>query len=454
MHATTIAPDAVMNGKKTSGLQILTLFFCFLVVAADGFDVASVSYVAPLLKKAWGLTPAQLGPIFGAGLFGLTVGSFVFGPLADRIGRKRVIVLSMVLFGIGSLACGYADSATSLVVLRFLSGVGLGGAMPTAITLSSEFSSDRNRAWQVTLMFCGFTLGLAFGGAVAAVLIPHFGWPGVFLFGGIAPLCLAPVIWRWLPESLRFMAGKPRFDAEARKVMQRLLGKNNVAPDISLPERAAANVRPAAGSANVNATTGIVATLFSKYYRSGTLLLWLTFFCTLWVYYQVSSWLPTIITDAGIAVTQAATIGAMMPLGGTIGSLINAKLMDRFNPFVVLSMSYLVAAISIVCIGLAIHDAQWLYAAVFFTGLGLSGAQTGANVLVSSFYSTVARATGVSWALAVGRVGSIVGSMTGGIMLAAMPSAHTAFVVFAVPTVIAGVAMLVTGRLYRNHSAG
>ena len=441
MHASTMTSDAVMNGKKMSALQILTLFLCFLVVAADGFDVASVGYVAPLLKKTWALTPAQLGPIFGAGLLGLTLGSFIFGPMADRIGRKRVIVMSMILFGIGSLACGYAASPTWLVALRFLTGVGLGGAMPTAITLSSEFSPDRNRAWMVTLMFCGFTIGLAFGGAVAALLIPAFGWQGVFIFGGIMPLCLAPLIWRFLPESLRFMAGKKKFDAEARRVMQRLTGNSGAIPDIALQEPAG----PAA------AGDGVVATLFSRYYRSGTLLLWLAFFCTLWVYYQVSSWLPTVMTDAGVAVTQAATIGAMMPLGGTIGSLINARLMDRYNPFLVLSFSYLVAAVSIVCVGTAIHDTSWLYVAVFCTGLGLSGAQTGANVLVSGFYSTVARATGVSWALAIGRIGSIVGSMTGGMLLAAMPSSQSALAVFAIPTVIAGVAMLVTGRIYRDR---
>src|SRR5450830_1531688 len=187
---------------------------------------------------------------------------------------------------------------------------------------------------------------------------------------------------------------------------------------------------------------GILATLFSRHYRAGTMLLWLAFFCTLWVYYQISSWLPTVITEGGIAVTQAATIG----------SLINARLMDRHNPFAVLSVSYLIAAISIVCIGPAVHHAGWLYVTVFFTGFGLSGAQTGANVLVSSFYSTVARATGVSWALAVGRIGSIIGSMTGGLLLAALPSAQMAFVVFAVPAVIAGVSMFSAGRLYHGKA--
>lgn len=438
MVAQTMTSTAMMNGAKISGLQILTLALCFLVVAADGFDVAAASYVAPLLKREWALAAAQMGPIFGAGLCGLAIGSFLFGPLADRIGRRRVIVLSMLLFAMGSIACGYADSVPSLVTLRFFTGLGLGGAMPAALTLSSEFAPERNRALMVTLMFCGFTLGLAFGGGIAALLIPRFGWQGVFFFGGAAPLVLAPLVWFLLPESLRFMAGKPQYEAEARAVVRRLTGRDDVRLEVVVPGD------PLAGA------TGMAATLFNAHYRSGTLLLWLAFFCTLWVYYQVSSWLPTVITDSGIAVTDAATIGAMMPVGGTIGSLINARLMDRYNPFFVLTASYVVAALSIAQIGVAISHPGWLYLAVFCTGLGLSGAQTGANVLVSGFYTTAARATGVSWALAVGRIGSIVGSVTGGLLLAALATRQAAFLVFAIPAVIAGGAMFVTGRLYKD----
>lgn len=440
MHATTTSPTIASEGRKMSALQVLTLVLCFLVVAADGFDVASVGYVAPLLKAQWALTPPQLGPIFGSGLFGLAVGSFVFGPLADRIGRKRVILVSLLLFGIGSLACAYAPSPLWLIVLRFATGMGLGGAMPNAITLSSEFSPPRNRALLVTLMFSGFTIGLAFGGAVAAMLIPRFGWQGVFLFGGIFPLCLLPVVWMWLPESLRFMANKPAFAEENRRVLQRL---GNHA-DMPVDEAHATN----SGAVS----QGAIATLFSRHYRAGTLLLWLTFFCTLWVYYQVSSWLPTVITDAGIDAAHAATVGAMLPLGGTIGALINARLMDRMNPFFVLAGSYAVAAISIALIGVAIQEPTWVYVAVFMAGLGLSGAQTGANVLAAGFYNTAARATGVSWALGVGRIGSILGAMTGGLLLGAVHSVGLAFAIFAVPAVVAGTAMLVNGWVYRRKN--
>ena len=441
MHAQAITQEAAMDERKTSSLQILTLIICFFVVAADGFDVASVGYVAPLLKKAWALSPAQLGPIFGAGLFGLTVGSFLFGPLADRIGRKRVITISLILFGLGSLACAYAPSPFWLIVLRFATGAGLGGAMPNAITLSSEFSPARSRALMVTLMFCGFTLGLAFGGAVAAVLIPGFGWQGVFIFGGVFPLVLTPIVWIWMPESLRFMAGKPRYLRETRQVLKRLTGDENTPVEQVIPEDAKTNaVRESA-----------LGTLFSRRYRTGTLLLWIAFFCTLWVYYQITSWLPTVITGAGIDPSHAARVGAMLPLGGTIGSLINARLMDRMNPFFVLAGSYAVAAVSIALIGFSINQPMWVYVACFMAGFGLSGAQTGANVLVAGFYTTAAHATGVSWALGVGRIGSIIGSMTGGILLVAFHTADIAFVAFAAPVVIAGVAMLANGWLYRGR---
>jgi AAHS family 4-hydroxybenzoate transporter-like MFS transporter len=439
MHAQSVAPEYIVDEAKTSPLQVLTLILCFLVVAADGFDVASVGYVAPLLKAEWSLTPAQLGPIFGAGLFGLTVGSFLFGPLADRIGRKRVITISLILFGIGSLACAYAPSAGWLVALRFLTGAGLGGAMPNSITLSSEFSPPRGRAMLVTLMFCGFTLGLAGGGAVASLLLPGFGWQGVFVFGGVFPLLLAPVIWLWLPESIRFMAGKPRYAKEARRVMARLTGDADTPFETIAPDDAKR------GDVHESA----VGVLFSTRYRTGTLLLWLAFFCTLWVYYQVSSWLPTVITSAGIDASHAARVGAMLPLGGTSGSLVNARLMDRMNPFFVLSGSYAIVAVAIALIGFAIGDPLLVYVTVFMTGFGLSGAQTGANVLVAGFYTTAARATGVSWALGVGRIGSIIGSMTGGVLLVAFHSLTMAFVAFAAPVVIAGLAMLANGWVYR-----
>jgi AAHS family 4-hydroxybenzoate transporter-like MFS transporter len=447
MQAGSMRIDDIINGPRKSSLQAVTLLLCFLVVAVDGFDVAAASYVAPLLRAEWTLNAAQLGAVFGAGLFGLTAGSFVFGPLADRIGRKQTMIVAIVLFGLCSLATAAAPSLAWFMALRFLTGLGLGGGMPCAITLSSEYSPERNRPMLVTLMFCGFTTGLAFGGQLAALIMPAFGWRGVFVVGGIVPLVMAPLLWLYLPESIRFMLGKKKYARQAGVVLAKLTGD----PDFSMrdvvfaPESATDPSHPAKLAAP---KAKPAATLFNTHYRAGTLLLWLAFFCTLWVYYQVSSWLPTVLADAGMTPARAARIVSLLPISGTIGALINAWLMRRINPYRVLTASYVVAAVSIACIGSAIDSPLLLPAAVCCAGLGLSGAQTGANVLVAGFYETGARATGVSWALGVGRFGSIFGSMTGGLLLAMLPAQGAAFFVFALPALIAAFALLAMGRLY------
>lgn len=444
MNANTLPPAAIPRQERLSSLQLLTLLLGFLIIGADGFDVASVGYVAPLLIKQWALHPSELAPVFGAGLLGLCIGSFLFGPMADRIGRKRVILISMLVFGLCSLACAAAPSLRWLVLLRFATGMGLGGALPTMITLATEFAPERNRSLLVTLMLTGFSLGLALGGLVAARLIPDFGWKGVFVFGGIFPLCLLPVALVWLPESLKFMTGKPRFAAEAQHVLRRMAGGDAAAYERLAQQFGAADMGRQPGAP---ATTPI-GILFDRHYRIGTLLLWLTFFCTLWVYYQLASWLPTVITQSGIDVSRAAIVSMMLPLGGAAGALLNAFLMDRLNPFVVLTGSYLIATLCIGLIGLSIHEPVWVYVTTFAAGFGLIGAQTGINVLASTFYTTAARATGVSWSLAVGRIGSILGAVSGGFLLASVPSVGTAFIIFALPNVLAGMAMLVCGRIY------
>ncbi len=196
-----------IDRQPVGGFQIKLLLMCAAVLFLDGFDTQAIGYVAPALAKEWGLTTrAALGPVFSAGLFGLMIGALVFGPLADRVGRKTIIILSTAAFGIGALATVLAHDITTLLVIRFLTGLGLGGAMPNAIAMTAEYNPHRRRATMVMIMFCGFSIGAALGGFLAADLIPRFGWRSVFLVGGIAPLILVPIlVWR-LPESVRFVA--------------------------------------------------------------------------------------------------------------------------------------------------------------------------------------------------------------------------------------------------------
>src|ERR1700733_1721528 len=195
-----------IDQQPVGGFQLQLLLTCAAVLFLDGFDTQAIGYVAPALAKEWGLTKGALGPVFSAGLFVLMIGALIFGPLADRIGRKNIIIFSTLAFGIGALVTAFVQDVNTLLAVRFLTGLGLGGAMPNTIAMTSEFSPRRRRATMVMIMFCGFSLGAAVGGLLAGALIPHFGWRSVFVVGGVGPLLLVPVLALWLPESVRFLA--------------------------------------------------------------------------------------------------------------------------------------------------------------------------------------------------------------------------------------------------------
>ena len=417
-----------IDTQPYSPLQKRVLALCFLVVAIDGFDTSSIGFIAPALRAGWKLSATQLAPLFGIGLFGLMAGALLLGPVADRYGRKPVLVLSVAFFGGTSLLSAFAHDMQALLALRFLTGLGLGGAMPTAITLTSEYCPQRRRATLVTLMFCGFTIGSAVGGAVAGQLLPTVGWRGILVIGGVLPLLLAPMLVAMLPESLRWLVLRGR---DGGAIAERIAG---TAPP---PMRVDAVALP--GSP--------VTQLFRPGLVGGTLLLWVTFFMSLLIIYLLSSWLPTILNGAGHGLAQASFISAASPVGGTLGAILLGRWMDRFRPHRVLALAYLVAALCIALIGVATTNVPVLVLAVFGVGFGISGAQIGANALAAAFYPTTSRATGVSWALAVGRTGSVLGSMVGGALVAAQLSNESIFLMLAVPAVLAALALLAMSRL-------
>ncbi|MRW89215.1 MFS transporter [Duganella sp. FT80W] len=418
-----------------SRFQKQLLVLCFLVVAIDGFDTASIGFIAPALRAEWQLSAAALAPLFGAGLFGLMSGALLLGPLADRYGRKPVLLASVLFFGVASLASACAPNLGTLLALRFLTGLGLGGAMPSTITLTSEYCPTRQRAGLVTLMFCGFTIGSALGGLFSAQLLSTIGWRGVLAAGGLLPLLLAPMLWLGLPESLRWLVLNGRGCVAIKRIMWSIIG----APE-QLPMLTVSDVKPAGSP---------VVQLFRPGLLGGTVLLWMTFFMSLLIIYLISSWLPTLLNSAGHSLSQASFISSAFQIGGTLGAILLGRWMDRFQPQHVLAVAYLGAAACIVLMGLASDSILMLVLAVFGVGFGVSGSQVGANALAAAFYPTAVRATGVSWASAVGRSGSVVGSLAGGALLAAKLDNHTIFLMLSVPAVLAACALLVMARLGR-----
>jgi AAHS family 4-hydroxybenzoate transporter-like MFS transporter len=425
----TIDVQNFINAHKLSATQIVTLLLCFFIVAVDGFDTASIGFIAPAIRAEWGLDPAHLAPVFGAGLAGLMAGAFLFGPLADRFGRKSILMVCVAFFALASLASAWSNSVGTLIVLRFLTGLGLGGAMPNSVTLSSEYAPEKHRAVLVTTMFCGFTLGSALGGVAAAHIVAGYGWRAVLVLGGVLPLALLPVLAVVLPESARYLVMR------GIKVDQVMRTLRRIAPGEDLT-----NVRFAVSE---KAQPGFpVKHLFQPSLRRGTLLLWLAFFMSLLVIYLLSSWLPTLISSTGRSLKDASLVTAMFQIGGTVGAIGLGQLMDRFNPQRVLAVAYALAAVCTAMIGSSTASTLMLVVAVFGAGVCISGAQVGANALAAGFYPTATRATGVSWASGIGRIGSVLGSMAGGWMLALGWNLPTLFAVIGIPAVIAAISLL------------
>jgi AAHS family 4-hydroxybenzoate transporter-like MFS transporter len=440
--ARTIDVQDFINAHKLSRIQITIVVLCFLIVAVDGFDTAAIGYIAPALRAQWGVTPAQMAPLFGAGLFGLMIGALIFGPVSDRFGRKPVLVFTTFAFGVATLVSAWATDVTSLTILRFLTGLGLGGAMPNAITLTSEYCPESRRSSLVTAMFCGFTVGSAFGGFAAAGLIANYGWQSVLILGGVLPILLTPIIWIMLPESVRFLVLK---NAPSEQITAAL---HKIAPEADLSNATYTGVQKPAGSP--------VGQLFKPGLVTGTLLLWGGFFMSLLVFYLLTSWLPTLMRDAGLALSQASLVTAMLATGGTIGAIVLGRMMDRIDPHYVLAGSYILAAVFIGLIGYSTGSAWMLAAVVFGAGFCLPGAQVGINALAASYYPTASRATGVSWANAVGRIGSVLGSMIGGTLIALGLGMPTLFAIIAAPVIISGILLLIKSKVAPqpvHHSA-
>src|SRR6201987_220585 len=390
-----------IDAQPGGGFQIRLLATCAAVLFLDGFDTQAIGFVAPALAREWGVTKVALGPVFSAGLFGLMIGALLLGPLADRVGRKKIIIVSTVAFGLGALVTTLVQDVSSLIVIRFLTGLGLGGAMPNAIALTSEFNPRRRRATMVMIMFCGFSVGAALGGLLAAAMVPHYGWRSVFLVGGIAPLIMVPILLLRLPESVRFLALTRGVDARGGQLLLLVNPGAVFAPATRF-------------IVDEPKLSGIpVKHLFTSGRTVPTLLLWVVFFMSLLDLYFLSNWLPTVLNDFGASLSQAAVIGSMLQIGGVVGTVALGSVIDRFS-FRALALVYFAAVFAVGATGQLGHSAVFVTVAIFAAGFCIVGGQNATNALAAGYYPTSVRATGGGWALGIGRVGPIVGALVGG----------------------------------------
>jgi AAHS family 3-hydroxyphenylpropionic acid transporter len=388
-----------------------TVGLCLMAAILEGFDLQSAGVAGPGLRADFGLDPAQLGLVFSASIIGLLPGAAVGGRLADLYGRKQVLIGSMLLFGLFSIATALAWDYPTLLLARFLTGVGLGGAMPNLIALSAESVKPQSRNIAVAIMYAGMPFGGLLASIIALVFGATWGWHSIFYFGGIAPLVVAPLLYFLLPESQLF---------EQRKAS-------------------------AAASRE-----GIFGALFAGGRATPTLLLWIAYFFTLIVLYFLQNWLPTVVIGAGFTREAASTVQIAFNVGGIIGSLAIGYVMDRGPRRTGVALVYLGLIASMV--GLAYTKSfNGLILGGFGGGMFSIGGQMVLYGLAPIFYHTLIRGTGVGAAVAVGRLGSVVGPLAAGQLLSA-GSGTTAVIAATFPGIIIA-AIAAQGLLFRKQSA-
>ncbi len=417
-----------LDEHALSGFQVLVAAICSAIAFMDGYDVQSLGYVAPALSTALHIPRAALGPVLSSGLVGMMFGALIFGTVADRLGRKPVLVTCTLIFGVMSVFTATATSIQTFAIYRLITGFGLGGAMPNAVALTSEFTPKKYRSTIVTSMFCGFSIGAAVGGFVAAGLISRYGWESVFVIGGFLPIAVALLAMAMLPESIRFLLLK---EGHQRKVADYL---SRISPDSNGFDEITAG-------ADEHAAHGFpLKELFKEGRAIVTLLLWICFFMNLLVLFFLTNWLPILMHDSGIQVETAIMITTLFQITGTVGAVFLGWIFDRGFSFGTLALAYFGAALSVVLIGQSGASINLLMITVAAAGFCVVGGQTSSHALVAGFYPTAVRSTAVGWCLGLGRIGSIIGPVLGGALLAlGYPAVHIFWVV-AIPALIAAVA--------------
>lgn len=428
-----------LNTEKLSVFQITIFSLCFLVALFDGFDTAAIGYIAPSLITEWGIEKADLAPVLSAALLGLAFGAVCFGPVADRVGRKKVLILSVAIFAAGSYASALASSLGWLELFRFITGIGLGAAMPNAVTLLSEYCPEQKRFFLVNTMFCGFPLGAAIGGFVSAWMIPELGWRSVLWLGAIAPTLLLIVMLFLLPESVRYLVFRNQESTQIKTILSKISPRANDISSFYLEE-----AQPEVG----NGKSGI-AVVLSKHYALGSMALWLTYFMGLVIFYGVMNWMPLLFKEANMPAGLGTIVTGLFALGG-LGAIANGWLMDRYNKHKLIISFWLLTAISVALIGLVVGlHVTVLVTVIIISGLVMNTAQSSMPAYAASFYPTSGRTTGVSWMLGLGRFGGIAGSFLVAYLISKDISLQRIFFILAIPALLSAVALMIKVKFYK-----
>lgn len=422
VNPATLIQQAKFN-KYHFGLSAV----CFMLILFDGYDVAIFGTISPTLMDEWKIDAVTTGAIASAGLFGMLVGAFTLGTLADKFGRRRIILLTIVLYSVFTGLCGLAHEPVTFTVFRFIAGLGLGGVMPNVIALLSDFSPKKYAATITTIVLSGFAVGGLLAPVLGIFVIPTFGWRWSVLIAAI-PLLFLPFIAKAIPESFAILEKQGRQGQIVSQVRQLMPEAGFSSDRVFIVEERSKNALP-------------VSDLFSERRGSSTLLFWLAFFCHLMLAYGIMNWLPKIMMERGFSLTSSLTFMAFWQIGGIFGTLIAGRMADKFGAKKIVIFLYLMGTVVIAGVGLS-TNATLSFALIALAGGTITGVQNLVQVYIAQYYPSFARSTALGSASSVGRLGGMMGPLIGGLLLSLAIGTQNIFFSFAVPGLVAAIAIM------------
>lgn len=428
----TTPSTEILNPSRISPMQWVILVLCMLASMIEGFDIVIIAYTAPAISQDWGVLSSELGVVFSAGVLGMTLGAMMLGGLADRYGRRIVVTGALLVAGLATSLVVYTSNVTELVIMRVIAGMALGALVATLPALTGEFSPGRHRTLIIATLIASANIGGFAGGLIVAELIASLGWKGIFLYTGLLTIAIAIVVWLLVPESLEFVRRKNA--SNALDTVNRTLKYIGQQPVAQLP----------ALSTHMKSEKASVAALLVPARRSTTLLVWVAFFLSFLAVYFVSSWMPPVLTAAGLSTKEAIQATTALPMGAIIGNVLIGWLAGRWGLNRMMAGAFTLGAICMATLSFMHSILPTLpfiviWGILCLTGITLLGSFGNMYNVAMTVYPAHIRGTGIGWAAGLGRAGAVASPTLAGVMMAANLSMPTVFFLFAIPALLAAV---------------
>ncbi|WP_454242195.1 MFS transporter [Pseudomonas sp. HLS-6 TE3448] len=424
----TIDVSALINGARFNAFHARILVWCALIIIFDGYDLVIYGVVLPSLMTEWGLSAVQAGALGSCALVGMMLGALFFGSISDRVGRRKTIMICVLLFSGVTALNGLASSPAAFALCRFIAGLGIGGVMPNVVALMNEYAPQKSRSTLVAIMFSGYSLGGMLSAGLGMLFIPQWGWQAVF-YVALIPMLILPLLLRQLPESMDFLLRSGQIERAKSLLAQTTRSY--------LPEADDQLVHSVA-----RGSTASIGELFRDGRLVSTLALWVAFFCCLLMVYALSSWLPKIMNSAGYGLNSSLAFLLVLNGGAIVGAIAGGWLGDRVGITKVLLMFFACGALSLSLLAIKAPLAV-LYLLIAIAGACTIGTQILANACAVQYYPPHVRSTGLGWAMGIGRTGAIIGPVLGGLLHGSNLPLQASFLVFAIPGAIGAAAILV-----------